>query len=60
MTPSPSPNVLFHITSEYQPSPTFPLMPLEIVTLEDDEEPISSRTWSHTCRKKLNFAEVSL
>jgi hypothetical protein len=39
-----SPNVLFHTTSEYQPSPTFPLMPLEIVTLEDDEEPISSRT----------------
>jgi len=62
MTPSSSPNVLFHTTSESQPSPTFPLMPLEIVTLEDEEEPVSSRTRSHTstCRKKLNFAEVSL
>jgi len=51
---------MYSSTSEYQPSPTFPLMPLEIVTLEDDEEPISSRTRSYACRNKLNFAEVSL
>jgi hypothetical protein len=60
MTPSPSPNVLFHIISESQPSPTFSSMPLEMVTLEDEEEPVSSRTRRHTSRKKLNFAEVSL
>ena len=60
ITPSPSPNLLFHITSESQPSPTFPSMPLEMVTLEDEEEPVSSKTRRHTSRKKFNFAEVSL
>lgn len=62
LTAIPSPNVLFHTTSDSQPSPNFPLMPLEIVTLEDEEEPVSSSTGSHTstCRKKLIFAEVSL
>jgi hypothetical protein len=44
----------------YQPSPTFPSMSLEMVILEDEEEPVSSRTRSHASRKKLNFAEVSL
>ena len=60
ITPSPSPNLLFHITSESQPSPTFPSIPLEMVTLEDEEEPVSSKTRRHTSRKKFNFAEVSL
>jgi hypothetical protein len=35
-------------------------MPLEMITLEDEEEPVSSKTRRHTSRKKINFAEVSL
>ena len=52
--------LLFHITSESQPFPTFPSMPLEMITLEDEEEPVSSKTRRHTSRKKIYFAEVSL